>query len=451
MRRGRLRRDGSWAVPGVLLAAQTAMFLWVFLQYPVRQVPVLPAVVTATLGRAREPERILEWPPMVPRIPVQPPIDEPQDPYRVGPEDPPLESRPPSLDRSFFQDRFGGRRNAVARGGGTQGPGGTEAAVGAGLRWLARHQNDDGSWSGHEFNGCVSCKGKDPDAHVVETTALGLLALLGNGYTHLTRETYVDSVSGRTTCFGQTVKNAIRWLISHQDAGGGFSSASGSRNLRAEAVAALALGEAYGMTNNMLFKDAAQKSLGALTSARRRDGGWGTTPHAAAVDVVTTAWALCAIRVARASGLPTEEDAVARAHVWLDREVELAGKSPAGLFAHILTGAGWCAGAVVQALQAAKTEPVTSPGPLEPEVWHWTTLALFHATALGRPEWRGWNEGLTSVFVHAQAGNTEPCAAGSWTAPDDFPGGRLRATALNILTLESYYRYPRRLCEPALK
>jgi hypothetical protein len=41
-----------------------------------------------------------------------------------------------------YAGRFGGKRNLRARGGG----GGTEAAVIAGLRWLARHQDGNGRW-----------------------------------------------------------------------------------------------------------------------------------------------------------------------------------------------------------------------------------------------------------------------------------------------------------------
>ncbi|MBI2921157.1 MAG: terpene cyclase/mutase family protein [Planctomycetes bacterium] len=383
------------------------------------------------------------WPPPPPELT---PIPTPPDP---GPLDDELEAG--SWDNSFFQDRFGGRRNAVARGGGTQGPGGTEGAVCAGLRWLTRHQADDGSWTGREFNGCLGCAGLDPDADPVETTALGLLAFLGAGYTHVARETYVDAVSGKTVSWGETIRNALRWLLKHQDPDGGFSSPSGSRNLRAEAIAALALGEAYGTTNSLLFHSAAARCIAALTSASRSEGGWGTSVHAATGDMATTAWALCALRVGRANGFTIEKAAVGRAHQWLDLEMKSADRSAEALFAHILTDSEWCTDSIVHTLRIAKTDAPSAPDPMEPELWHWTTLALFHATAPDRPEWRDWNERLTSRMVRAQVRNAEDCPAGSWAAPEDYPGGRLRATALNILTLETYYRYPRRLCAPALR
>jgi hypothetical protein len=48
------------------------------------------------------------------------------------------------LQADEFGGRLGGKRNLVARGGGT---GATEDAVLAALKWLARHASDDGSWS----------------------------------------------------------------------------------------------------------------------------------------------------------------------------------------------------------------------------------------------------------------------------------------------------------------
>src|SRR6185295_4709153 len=48
--------------------------------------------------------------------------------------------------------RFGGRENLVARGGGGSG---TEDAVRAALRWLARHQSADGSWGAASYS--INC------------------------------------------------------------------------------------------------------------------------------------------------------------------------------------------------------------------------------------------------------------------------------------------------------
>src|SRR5579862_9495430 len=75
--------------------------------------------------------------------------------------------------------RFGGRDNLVARGGGGQG---TEDAVRAALRWLARHQSPDGSWASAGFAAqCAGEKCSGPGGREFDTgdTGLALLAFLG--------------------------------------------------------------------------------------------------------------------------------------------------------------------------------------------------------------------------------------------------------------------------------
>jgi hypothetical protein len=74
--------------------------------------------------------------------------------------------------------------------------------------------------------------------------------------------------------------------------------------------------------------------------------------------------------------------------------------------------------------------------------WYYGTLAMFQ---LGGAPWERWNEALrTSVIEHQ---HTDPtlCTWGSWDALDPWSsiGGRVYATALNCLTMEVYYRYPR--------
>jgi len=66
----------------------------------------------------------------------------------------------------------GGRKKAVGRFGGSQA---TESSVEAALRWLARHQEADGSWTPSKYD-CPS--GNDTRCRV-GCTGLALLAFLG--------------------------------------------------------------------------------------------------------------------------------------------------------------------------------------------------------------------------------------------------------------------------------
>ena len=106
--------------------------------------------------------------------------------------------------------RFGGRENLVARGGG----GGTEDAVRAALRWLARHQSRDGSWGAATYSeNCThdACSGSGARDYDVGVTALSLLAFLGAGYSHLSRDEIRDpQFPGRTLKFGDVVRDGVK-------------------------------------------------------------------------------------------------------------------------------------------------------------------------------------------------------------------------------------------------
>src|ERR1043166_5794508 len=117
-----------------------------------------------------------------------------------------------------YGGRFGGKFDRVARGGGTRA---TESAVLAALKWLARHQSPDGGWGAESFvNQCVGgkCGGAGERDYDVGVTSLSILAFLGAGYSHLSRDEYPDPANpGRVLKFGEVVKKGVQWLIAHQD------------------------------------------------------------------------------------------------------------------------------------------------------------------------------------------------------------------------------------------
>ena len=147
-----------------------------------------------------------------------------------------------------YGGRFGGRENLVAKGGGSRA---TESAVIAALKWLAHHQGPDGGWGAESFgNQCTGgkCGGAGERDYDTGVTALSILAFLGAGYSHLSRDEFADPVQpGRVLRFGETVKKGEQWLIAHQDPEGCVGE-RGVKYMYNHTVAALALSEAYGMT-----------------------------------------------------------------------------------------------------------------------------------------------------------------------------------------------------------
>jgi len=73
------------------------------------------------------------------------------------------------------------------------------------------------------------------------------------------------------------------------------------------------------------------------------------------------------------------------------------------------------------------------------------TLALFQYDGPKGPHWTKWNKALLEALVPHQRAKADGCKDGSWdTERVDrwaYAGGRVYGTAMNVLTLEVYYRY----------
>ena len=72
--------------------------------------------------------------------------------------------------------------------------------------------------------------------------------------------------------------------------------------------------------------------------------------------------------------------------------------------------------------------------------WYYGTLAMFQ---MGGTHWRAWNKSMKSALVNHQRGSGDE--KGSWDPIGawGFAGGRVYSTAINVLSLEIYYRYAR--------
>jgi hypothetical protein len=77
--------------------------------------------------------------------------------------------------------------------------------------------------------------------------------------------------------------------------------------------------------------------------------------------------------------------------------------------------------------------------------WHLGTQALFQQDGPDGSQWRTWNDQMKRELVLNQNAGNAGCAVGSWEPVGRWccEGGRVYATAINALTLETYYRYAR--------
>jgi hypothetical protein len=330
------------------------------------------------------------------------------------------------------------------------------------LVWLARHQGVDGGWSCAGFSArCPGRRCSGGGATVSDATATGLsiLAFLGAGYTHLTRSTYVDRITKQRVSLGKTVKTGLEWLLARQGRDGRLDP-----DPVGHAIAALALAEAYGLTNAVAYKAPAQRAVDHLTT-RRQGLGWRVE------DPFVSVWAVMALKSAYIAGLEVPRLAFDLSREWLDRATDPAGTllgDPAlvrrsGARQHPTTAA---IGLLLRIhLDSNQRDPRLAPPakllvgdlPRRDEVdsfhWYFATLALFQSQGGGAPfpskdgagpsSWEQWQEALKAAVLPAQRLPQDGCADGSWDPEVDRWGhdaGRVCVTALNTMSLELYYR-----------
>jgi hypothetical protein len=335
------------------------------------------------------------------------------------------------------------RSEVVRREGGTTQ---TEAAVARGLRWISRHQNEDGSWSLHEFNRTHQCNGQCGGHGGVHSdtsaTAMALMAMLGAGQTH-TSGIYRDQVS-----------QALRWLVEHQKPDGDLRAHSaGNSGMYAHGQAAIVLCDAFKLTGDESLREPAQKAIDFVCEAQHPQGGWRYSPGEAG-DLSVVGWQLMAMHSAKSAYLTVPKRNQNQAGRFLDRvqadEVgglysytPNSGPTPTmtaeGLLSRMYLG--W--DAKKPGLKSGVNFLVENHLPNERQknmyYWYYGTQVMHH---WGGDPWEKWNVAMRETLVTSQV--TEGHAAGSWS-PDGFPhgpaGGRLYVTALATCTLEVYYRY----------
>jgi len=335
----------------------------------------------------------------------------------------------------------------------------TEAAVARGLRWLARVQNQDGSWSLNDYAEHARPGNRGDCA----ATSLALLPFLGAGQTHET---------GR---YHATVLRGIRWLLAQQkedgDLRGGYG---GDAGMYVHGQAAIVLVEALSMTGDEQLRQACEQAIRFIERAQHQRGGWRYNPGQAG-DTSVFGWQLMALQSARASGAGIAVDRATwkLAGYFLDdvsREYRRPPfrAYPAGALYRYLPGQanpkpsmtaegllcrmymGWdrhdprLAAGVKYLMEhlppesLANGDPDSEP-PYDLYYWYYGTQVLHH---FGGKQWEKWNRRIQVVLYELQ--EKKGSLAGSWNSrlfQWGRGGGRIYATSLAICTLEVYYRH----------
>lgn len=368
------------------------------------------------------------------------------------------------------------KQSAVQNGASTE----SERSVELSLKWLANHQDPAGFWDANGFD--VHCPAGDrcggharlgqdpaegnrtPEEHQqagldadAGVTSLAILAFLGAGYKH-EEGPYADNLD-----------HALRWLIGQQGADG-FLGGRANRYARmyCHGMATIALGEAYGMTQDESLREPLARAIQfTLDSQNPKDGGWRYVPGQVS-DMSIFGWQLMGLKSAQTAGLTIPKEATDRCVKFLidqgnflkSRQLSTHGglasyrkyfdkdggehvepprpsMTAESLFCKQILGIKRTNPAVEEAIEYLELNP---PRRATEDLYYWYygTLALYHH---GGPSWRRWNTSVRELLVAEQ--RKDGHAAGSWdprTPWGDF-GGRVFSTAISTLTLEVYYRF----------
>ncbi len=322
----------------------------------------------------------------------------------------------------------------------------SEAAVTRGLEWLVRHQNSDGSWS---LDGRFANPGGHSDT---AATAMALLPFLGAGQTHLHGN------------YRKTVKGGIDWLVKNQvhsndPRTNGSLMGQGIGRMYAHGQAAIALCEAFALTQDSKLRAPAQLAIDFIVRAQHSQGGWRYTPGEAG-DTSVVGWQIMALRSAQMAYLKVPQEVFDKANLFLDKvQADSVGSeysyTPNSRASHAMTAegllcrqyGGWPANhpALLKGSSKLLKENLPSQSDSNIYYWYYATQVMHH---IGGDYWETWNNRLRDLLIETQvkqgpeAGSWDPVAGrDSHARHSASSGGRLFQTALSICTLEVYYRH----------
>ncbi len=335
----------------------------------------------------------------------------------------------------------------------------TELAIERGLAFLQRTQGENGSWRLQDYDTKLLMRSD------TAATGLALLAFQGAGYTH------------QKFKFAETVRRGTEFLIKNQKPDGDLyipQNPASDQNawLYSHGIAALALCEAYGMTQDPMLQGPAQKSIDFMVAAQDPDkGGWRYRPGFGA-DTSVSGWFLMALKSGQLAGLdvPTEtmekindyleasqvsqrQDHLYRYNPYaLDNAQQGHGLKPTavmtsvGLLMRLYTGwdrnlPSMRAGADVL-LRYPPEHGTVERSRRDTYYWYYATQVMFHMQG---EHWKKWHDQLYPLLIDHQV--TSGDMMGSWNPVSPTPdlwaryGGRLYVTTMNLLSLEVSYRH----------
>ena len=366
------------------------------------------------------------------------------------------------LEHTPYRSRFGpAKARALEEYGGTQE---TEAAVASGLAYLASIQAPSGHWGDRQ-------RIDDKYGEVsVGKTGLCLLAFLGAGHTQ-------DSL----TEYSETVASAIEFLLGVQRRDSGHFGRTASYS---HGIATYALAEVYALTRDERLRAPLERAVAQILSKQNRDtrdrrrfGGWGyyyrnDRTYDSWPRVSITSWQVMALESARLGGVEVPDRAFADARTFLAHALDvergcfrythdpermrgpysiLPGSTPAALFALSLLGLdledddlddAWrfVTSKAPDGYRYTSDDDFVDRAQGNLYFWYYGSLACMRR---GGTTWQRWNAALQETLLDSQRadGSWRPISIYARQYAGDDGRDASYSTAMNVLSLEVYYRY----------
>ncbi len=301
----------------------------------------------------------------------------------------------------------------------------SDMAVARALLWLSRAQDKSGRWDSRRWGASSS--------YDTGCTGLAVLAFLGAGY-HPNQKIHQA-----------TVRRGLGWLVQQVGPDGHLRD---DDRVYGQAIATMALCEAYGMSGDSRYREPAQRAINYIMSQMTPYGGFGYDVERD--DTSVTGWHIMAIKSARLAGLDMPSFAEERSRHFLGAVLTSSGESQYRISRSNTTRALTAVGLLGRLFLDVGPDDkdvvkiaglIRQWGPsIEDE--YYTYHATYGMFQMGGDYWDAWNAKFRDALIARQvklgtdAGSWDPTGT-AWGAA----GGRVYVTALYTLALEVYYRY----------
>lgn len=299
----------------------------------------------------------------------------------------------------------------------------TQTAIGRGLQYLVRRQNEDGSFVSSQYGRNVAL------------CSLSGLAFMASG-----------SVPGRGK-YGQHIIRCTKYILANCKENGFITNTSSASHgpMYGHGFATLYLAEVYGMSPDSIVRDSLSRAVRLIVDTQSEDGGWRYDPEPRESDISVTICQVMALRAARNAGIFVPDETIERCIEYVKRS-----QNPDGGFMYMIHGGESAfprsAAGVVALFSAGVYEgdeirkgldylmrfvPTKTRKSRESHFFYghyYAVQAMWHA---GGEKWQKWYPAIRDVLIERQRSD------GSWADPISPEYG----TAMACLTLQMPNNY----------